>query len=327
MLSLRTPTRALLLLLAATASAQTPTPAPPHQPKPHPKPYQAPFNPNLILLDPAHGGEDNGSSLGPKADNELEKDLNIAFANRLNTLLTAKGFTIVITHAASSDEVTADQRVELTNRSRAVACLLLHASPSGEGIHLFASALTAPSYADERDNTAIAPWDSAQAPSLPRSLQLANELATALNALKVPLIIGRASVSPIDSMSCAAVAVEIAPAAANSNVADETYQQHIAESIVTALTYWRQHAQDQLNVQQAAQNAAAATPAKGAPGATTATPLPKPRPKPKPVIITAPDEVPLAPDTAVKPAPVERKPAAPVPVAPPQGGKGLGAQP
>ena len=251
MLTLSTSTRALLLLLAAAASAQTPTSAPvptaPRKAKPKPKSAPPPYNPNIILLDPAHGGQDNGSNLGPKAGNELEKDLNIAFANRLNTLLTAKGFTVVLTHAASSDEVTADQRVELTNRTRAVACLLLHATPSGKGIHLFASSLTAPSYADERDNTAIAPWDSSQVPSLARSLQLANEMATALNGLKVPLLVGRASVSPIDSMSCAAVAVEVAPAADKSNVADETYQQHIAESIVTALTYWRQHAQDQLN--------------------------------------------------------------------------------
>ena len=106
-------------------------------------------------------------------------------------------------------------------------------------------------------------------------------------------------------MSCPAVALEIAPAAADSNIADDTYQQHIAESVVTALTYWRQHAQDQIAAQNAAQNPA--TPA----GTSPAAPTPKPKPKPKPVVITSPDEVPLAPDNstpAPKPAPIERKP-------------------
>jgi N-acetylmuramoyl-L-alanine amidase len=321
-----TPTRALLLLLAATAvAAQTATPpaATVHKPKPHPtKPLPPPYNPNLIVLDPAHGGQDNGANLGRAG---AEKDFTLAFANRLSTLLTAKGFTVVLTHSDASDAITADQRVELANRSRAVACLLLHASAAGHGIHLFTSALTLPSIADAaHPDTYIAPWDSAQATSLSKSLHLVNELATALNGLRVPLIVARASVSPIDSMSCPAVALEIAPAAADSNIADDTYQQHIAESVVTALTYWRQHAQDQIAAQIAAQLAAQnpATPA----GTSPAPPAPaaKPKPKPKPVIITAPDEVPLAPDNSTppaKPAPIERKPpprSTPPPSGPPQ---------
>jgi len=301
---LQTPTRSFLLLLAATAAAaQTPIQTPPQtaspvttpHKKPRTKTFQPSFDPNVIVLDPAHGGQDNGANLGKAG---LEKDLNIDFADRLRDLLTAKGFTVILTHNANSDDTTADQRVELANRSHAVACLLLHASNGGHGIHLFTSSLTPNSRADNLSGDFyIAPWGSAQAASLPKSLQLANELSTALNGLKVPLLVGRASVSPIDSMFCPAVALEIAPATAESSVADDTYQQHIAESVANALTYWRQHAQDQIAAAQAAAE-------KATPTTTPTTPAAKPKPKPKPVLINPPDEVPLAPDSTIpKPMP------------------------
>lgn len=248
----------------------------------------------MIVLDPGHGGSDPGANLGPAGE---EKDLNLAFANRLKTLLEAQQFTVVLTHATADDNPTADQRAETTNRSRPVACLLLHATSSGHGVHLFTSALTAPFFTgDAAQDNAITPWDSAQAASLPRSLQLANEISTALNGLRVPLVVTRVSIRPIDSLTCAAVAVEIAPAA-DSSVADEDYQQHVAQSLVTALNYWREHARAQIAAAESAAQAANPTPATAA----------KPKPRPRPIV--APDESPLTPDAGPrKPAPIERRP-------------------
>jgi N-acetylmuramoyl-L-alanine amidase len=274
-----------------------------HKPK-RVRPPQPPYNPNLIVLDPAHGGSDTGADLGGAGQ---EKDLNLAFANRLKALLEARQFTVVLTHASAGDDPTPDQRAETANRSRPVACLLLHSTNSGHGVYLFTSALTAPFFTgDPAQENAILPWDSAQASSLPRSLQLANELSTALNGLRVPLVVGRVSVRPIDTLTCAAVAVELAPAAADTSVADDAYQQHVAESIVTALSYWRDHARAQI----AAAQAAALTANPPAP-ATPAKPKPKSRPRPTAVR----DEPPAAPH---KPAPIERKPP---PTNPPHGGK------
>ena len=300
--------RTLLLLLAAAtaASAQTqprtppPTPSTPHRTKPRSRAFQPPYNPDVILLDPAHGGTDDGANLGSDGS---EKDFTLSFANRLRSLLTDKGFTVVLTHPEPTDQTTADQRVEIANRSRAVACLLLHASNSGHGIHLFTSSLTPPSSADAE--RFLIPWDSAQAASIPHSLALANELSTAMNGLRVPLVVGRASIRPIDSMNCPAVAIEITPARAGDSISDDTYQQHIAESIVTALTFWRQHAQAQIAAGQAAAQAAAS---QAAPQSTPPATSPRPRPRPA---INSPDEVPLTSDSGApisKPAP--RHPAA-----------------
>jgi N-acetylmuramoyl-L-alanine amidase len=268
----------------------------------------------VVVLDPAHGGADEGATLGRAGS---EKDLNQAFAARLKDLLTAQGFTVILTHASADDAPDADQRAELANRSRAVACLLLHETATGQGVHLFTSSLTPPSGVDDaRADASIALWDSAQASALPRSLQLASDFSTSLNGLKIPLLVGSVSVSPIDSMVCPAVAVEIAPPTARGNVADDSYQQRIAESLVTALVYWRQHAREQI--------AAAAQAATGAGnGVNPATTLAKPKPKPKPAMITSPDEVPLVPDSTTpvpskKPAPIERQPPADTP-APPNG--------
>jgi N-acetylmuramoyl-L-alanine amidase len=315
-------TRTLLLLLAtAAAAAQTqnpaqapvspaspspvtlPSPTAPHKlrAKPPTRPPQPPYNPNLIVLDPAHGGSDPGAKLG---SGEQEKDFNVAFATRLKTLLEAQQFTVVLTHSSADDDPTPDQRAEATNRSRPVACLILHATAAGHGVHLFTSALTAPFFTgDAASDTSITPWDSAQGPSIPKSLELANELSTSLNGLRVPLVVTRVSVRPIDSLTCPAVAVEIAPSAPDASVADDVYDQQVAQSLAKALSYWRDHAKAQIAAQLAAFEAAN-------PGATI-TPASAIKPKSTPKPISPPTESPLAPKAAPpahKPAPIERRP-------------------
>ena len=46
------------------------------------------------MLDAAHGGVDSGSRIG---DSTLEKDVTLALAFRLRSLLAARGFTVVMT--------------------------------------------------------------------------------------------------------------------------------------------------------------------------------------------------------------------------------------
>ncbi len=317
-MTLTTPTRALLLLLAALAAGaqtQTVTPPPaPAAPKPRkraPKPDAPAYNYDLIVLDPAHGGADPGATLGA---NSLEKDANVAFAALLKPRLEAKGFTVVLTHAAASDDMTADARVELANRSRAVACLLLHASNAGHGVHLYTSSLSPdhPSLTPD-DSREILPWDTAQASVLPQSLRLSSDLASALNGIRIPLVVGQASVKPIDSLSCPVVALELAPLPGDlpTPASDPGYQTRIADSVAQALVFWRGHM-----VSIAA--AAAAARENATPAATQEAPKPAPRPKPKPVAppVQIPEEeplidVPASPKPTAKPAPIVRPSADP----------------
>jgi N-acetylmuramoyl-L-alanine amidase len=283
------PTRALLFALATfTAHAQTSPAAPTPPPrKPRPKTPQSPYNPNVVLLDPAHGGSDNGARLSGEA---LEKDADIALADRIKTLLTSRGFTVLLTHDSADDQPTADQRLELANRSHASACILLHAANGGHGVHIFSSSLAAPAtasspYADSSDSTAILPWDTAQAGTLSESQHLASTFADAFADVRIPLVSGRVSVPPIDSLVCPAIAIELAPlpAADNSSstpASDPAYQQRVASAIASALSTWRGHIMAQI-----AGAAMIATPP------PAAKPIPKPKPSPKPARI--PVETPM----------------------------------
>lgn len=313
------PSRTWLLCLAFAPAAWAQVPLAASQAKsvlkrPLARAYQAPFKPDVILLDPAHGGDDAGSRLSQFI---LEKDFVLAFATRLESLLTSAGFTVVLTQSDADHATSADQRAEAANRSRAVACLLLHASASGNGVHLFTSSLTPPlAFEEAHPDAFLSLWDAAQATALQRSLQLANELANALNSQRIPLVVARASIAPIDSLTCPAVALEIAPPPAGGALVGEAYQQQIAVSLVTALGFWRQRAQNLIAAEQAA---ASASP-------PNQPPLRSPRPKPKlrPRPIHTPDEVPLAPlgdASTPKPAPVVRLvPGQPGPVSSRPGG-------
>lgn len=217
------PIAALLLTLLAGAAA----------------PAQQPLPRTVILLDPAHGGPDTGAHL---PNNVLEKDINLAFATRLRALLAGSGFTIISTRDADpAITFTTDQRAEIGNHAHPSACLILHATSSGSGVHIITSSLAPPG--DAEDTRAPIPWNTAQTASLPQSLSLANEIGLSLQRAKLPVILSRASVRPLDNLTCPAIAIEIAPLVSpdynRTLVTDAAYQQNIAGAIASALTSWR----------------------------------------------------------------------------------------
>lgn len=207
-------------------------------------PASGQMNLNLVVLDPAHGGPDGGAVLG---SNVLEKDITVAVAARLRAALAAAGFTVIATRDASSDPLTqlsTDQRAEIANHTHAVACIVLHATNTGSGVHLYTSTLT-PSDPQAESNGSFAPvpWEMAQAGSVDQSYQLADDLRSALAAGNLPVVVGKAPVRPLDNLMCPAVAVELAPlAVAGSDakpVSDGDYQQRVAGALAAALRSWR----------------------------------------------------------------------------------------
>lgn len=229
---------ATLCLLTLSAHAQTPTP-PPAPPKDQsffanqtptaPKPVR-----NVILLDPAHGGDDPGAQL---PNNDVEKEVTQAFATRLRPLLAAAGFTVLTTHDTDAN-LSTEIRAGIANHARATACLILHATSSGSGIHIATSAL--PDDDDATPHNPI-PWNTAQTASLPQSLRLANEIGLALDQAKLPVLLIRASTPPLDNLTCPAAAIELAPLNPDTPVTDTAYQQQAAQAIATALTSYRTH--------------------------------------------------------------------------------------
>ncbi|WP_353066854.1 N-acetylmuramoyl-L-alanine amidase [Tunturibacter psychrotolerans] len=203
---------------------------------------QQPLPRTVIFLDPAHGGSDSGARL---SDNLPEKSLTLSFAARLRTALSSPGFSVIATRDSDpTASFTTDQRAEIANHSHPTACLILHATAGGNGIHIITSDLPPPD-GNEADTRRPIPWDTAQSASIPQSVGLANTLGLALLHARLPVLLSRASLRSLDNLTCPAVAIEIAPLTPadgdTTPVSDANYQQQIAQAIATGLTTWRRN--------------------------------------------------------------------------------------
>jgi len=186
-----------------------------------------------VVLDAAHGGDDPGGRL----NGQTEKNFTLALSVRLRSLLAARGIQVVTTRE-SDTTIDLDRRAELANRANAQACISLHASESGSGVHLFASSL-APT-----QPLRFAAWKTAQSAWVTRSLSLASVLNSALLHAGIPVNLGRSALPALDSMTCPAVAIEVAPERAadrtiNAGLDDPAYQTGVAEALAAALLEWK----------------------------------------------------------------------------------------
>ena len=218
-----------LLLASALAEAQT-------------------SNRNAIVLDPPHGGQDRGATF----NNAIEKDLTLSLAGYLRASLAARGIPVFTTRdadlPANAPLLTADQRAGIANHVHPAACVVLHATPSGNGIHIATSSLTAPLLAPEAN--APVTWDTGQAAYLPQSLHLANTLGLALIQAHLPVMLTRAALRPLDNLTCPAIAVEVSPLQLSNGrstpVNDAGYQRHVAEVFATTLLAWQSRAANRM---------------------------------------------------------------------------------
>ncbi|WP_158942970.1 N-acetylmuramoyl-L-alanine amidase, partial [Granulicella sp. S190] len=191
----------------------------------------------------AHGGADSGARL---SDNLPEKSFTLAFAARLRTVLSSSGFSVIATRDSDPTvPFTTDQRAEIANHLHPTACVILHATASGNGIHLITSDVAQPDESLDADSHHAVAWDTAQSAFVPQSLGLANALGVALLHARLPVLLTRASLRPLDNVTCPAVAIEIAPLTPADGdatpVSDNNYQQQVAQAIATGLTSWRRN--------------------------------------------------------------------------------------
>ena len=230
------PLGALVAVSAAlSAGAQTPSATPPpavSRPAPASQPPRF-----IVLLDAAHGGDDPGGRLA----NQPEKSFALALSVRLRSLLAARGIQVVTTRES---DVTMDalHRAEIANQAKAQACLSLHASETGFGVHLFASSLP------PEPASRIPAWQTAQAGWVTPSLALAGVLNSALLHAGLSVTLGRTALPELDSMTCPAIAVEVAPnkpadGSAATDLDDPAYQARVAEALAAALLEWKTEVQ------------------------------------------------------------------------------------
>ena len=221
--------RGTLAILAAAGSFAAAQPAPP-----------APAARFVVVIDAAHGGDDPGGRL----NGTDEKTFTLALSVRLRSLLAARGIQVVTTRESDAT-IDPNRRAELANHANAQACLSLHATQTGSGAHLFVSSLS------PVEPRRFAAWKTAQAAWVTRSLALAGTLNSALLHAGLTVTMARSTLPTVDSMTCPAVAVEIASEAVQSRdsgqqtpgtLDDPGYQARVAEALAAALLEWRTEA-------------------------------------------------------------------------------------
>lgn len=187
----------------------------------------------LVLVNPAHGGTNMGAMLDPATP---EKNYTLALAMQLRAALNAHGIRFILTRT-SDVTLDNDARATTANHSHASACISLHATSTGNGVHLFTSSLPAMTEPDPR--RAFLPWQSAQAAFETSSLRLESDVDAAMTQHHIPVLIARTSIQPLDSMACPAVEIEVAPLDANTPLSDAGYRKKVVDGLDAALVAWR----------------------------------------------------------------------------------------
>jgi N-acetylmuramoyl-L-alanine amidase len=217
---------------AAPVPSAVPQPLPNVQPRPPatpPPPRPRPF----VILDAAHGGDDPGAALSPTL---LEKTVNLALARRLQKELEARGISVVLTRTADNS-LSLDQRAISANTSHAALYVAIHASTSGHGVRLYTSMVALQSGQSRRS---FSPWELAQSPYLQQSSLAAAALAAQCAADGLPVRRSTAPLRPLNSVTLAAIALEVAPLGSSPDeLATSEYQQSIATSLASAIASLR----------------------------------------------------------------------------------------
>ena len=213
---------------AAASSAPSSAASSANQARPAPRPR--PF----VILDPAHGGFETGAILSPTLQ---EKNVTLALARRLQKELEARGIPVVLTRVADN-LLTWDQRAISANTSHAALYVALHASAAGHGVRIYTSLI--PSAAPSQGKPSFLPWETAQSPFLVQSSSAASAIAAECTSAGLPVRASAAPLRPLNSVTTAAVAVEISPL---GSLADELaapdYQQKVAAALASGIAALR----------------------------------------------------------------------------------------
>jgi N-acetylmuramoyl-L-alanine amidase len=216
-------------LAAPAAPASAPAAIAPSQARPVLPARSRPF----VILDAAHGGYETGSVLSPTL---LEKNVNLALARRLQKELEARGIPVVLTRIADN-LLTWDQRAVSANTSRASLYVALHSSGSGHGVRLYTAMLPAQAGQTKRS---FLPWELAQSPYLDQSAMAAAALAAECTAAGVPVRASAAPLRPLNSVTVAAIAVEVAPLGNSpGELASAEYQQKVVAAVASGIASLR----------------------------------------------------------------------------------------
>ena len=214
-----------------------------------PNPAPAPSQPNtaplgtgttiarkyFAVVDASHGGDDHGEALSATL---LEKDVTVALARALRQELESRGITTLVLRDSDAN-LSVDQRAVFPNADHAAIYIALHASSNGHGVRLYTAMLP---YGED-DRGPFRSWSTAQHAYQSVSQSSAAAVAAELQKRQIPVRTLTAPLRPLNSLTGAAIAVELAPQGADvSQLLAPDYQQLVTSAVATAVA----NARDQL---------------------------------------------------------------------------------
>jgi N-acetylmuramoyl-L-alanine amidase len=180
------------------------------------------------VIDASHGGDDRGAALSDKL---AEKDVTLALARRLRQELESRGISTLVLRDSDAN-LTLDQRAIFTNTAHPVIYIGLHAASDGKGVRLYTALIPA---GGENNGPFIA-WDTAQTRFLPQSQIASQGVGSELTRRQIQVRTLPAPVRPLNNLTAAAIAVEVAPP--GSDVMDLTlpaYQENVTSAVATGI--------------------------------------------------------------------------------------------
>jgi N-acetylmuramoyl-L-alanine amidase len=227
----------------AAASPQEPAPAPPPNPPPAPAvvPPQRPSF--VVILDPGHGGADNGAR---GASGVAEKDVALALARTTRLQLQQHGLRVLLTRDSDEDP-SFDDRATLANAQLSSLLVSFHVSSTGKVgsvrtyYYAFAPAITFPpgqTGATPAHSAAhLVPWDRAQENFAESSRHLADLIQAELvkNFPGSPAQSSAVAVRDLRSVAAPAVSIELSSVAVADRGALEAMFTPLAASVARGI--------------------------------------------------------------------------------------------
>ncbi len=183
----------------------------------------------FAIVDASHGGTDRGEALSSTL---AEKDVTVAFARRLRQELENRGIpTLVLRDSDAS--LSLDERAFFANTTHAAVYVALHAASNGHGVRVYTALLP---YNNEDDRGPFRSWATAQQASTLLSQAAAASVATELKKQQVAVRTLTAPLRPLNNIVTAAIAVEVAPSAADlSQLTSPDYQQLVTSAVANGI--------------------------------------------------------------------------------------------
>jgi len=236
---------------ARAQSAQAPPATPPEQAPPQvPAQPAAPVPPppvlppqktlSVVVLDPAHGGADQGAR---GSTGISESDVVLSFARLVRISLEGQGLRVILTRQANEDP-SFDDRSKVANGQRGVIFITLHVSSTGQPgtVRVYSEpAALAQSATAAAPRTSLVSWDRAQIGSLDLSRRLAELIQIQMaqrfrGSPETPLL---APVRQLRTIAAPAVAIEVSSVSLPDRRLLDQMAPAIADAVARAVAAFR----------------------------------------------------------------------------------------